>query len=121
MLLDLFFVVCKSVSFFSRCLAGVDLLLPLTRLTLHVAAPAYLAVAGHGGEMHGRVVTPPTAQTLTGGVLGTGAAACARRVARWPAEAGGVFHEDQVRTAQALALPARSRELGLSRGCVSDT
>lgn len=51
--------------------AGVDLLLSHTCLTLHVAAPAYLAVAGQAGEAHGCVVTTSAAQTLTTGVFGT--------------------------------------------------
>lgn len=52
-------------------LAGVHLLLSHACLTLHVAAPAYLAVAGQAGEVHGRVITASAAQTLTAGVFGT--------------------------------------------------
>ena len=75
-------------------LARVHLLLPHTRLTLHVAAPAHLAVAGQAGEAHGRVVAASAAQTLTAGVFGTRPAACTRGVARGSAEAGGLLKED---------------------------
>lgn len=75
-------------------LARVHLLLSHARLTLHVAAPAYLAVAGQAGEAHGRVVATSAAQTLTAGVFGTRPAACTRGVAGGSAEAGGLFEED---------------------------
>lgn len=75
-------------------LAGIHLLLSHTRLTLHMAAPAYLAVTGQAGEVHGCVITTSAAQTLTAGVFGTRAAACTRGVARGSAEAGGLFQVD---------------------------
>ena len=71
-----------------------------------MAAPAYLAVAGQAGEAHGRVVAPSTAHTLTAGVFGTRPPARARGVARWPAEARGVFQVDKVSSAKALAVAA---------------
>lgn len=100
--------------------AGVHLFLPHARLTLHVAAPAHLAVAGQAGEAHGRVVAPPAAQAPAAGVFGARAAARARGVAGGPAEAGGVLQEDQVGDAQALAVTARPRQLRLPRGGVGD-
>lgn len=85
-----------------------------------MTAPAYLAVAGHAREAHGRVVAPSAAQTLAAGVLDTRPAACARRVAGRPAEAGGVLQVDQVSSAEALAVAAGPRELRLARGRVGD-
>lgn len=108
----------------SHCLlcvfAGVHLLLPHTCLTLHVAAPAYLAVAGQAGEAHGRVVTTSAAQTLTTGVFGTRAAACTRGVAGGSAEAGGLFQVDQVSSTEALAVTTGACELRLPCGRVGD-
>lgn len=117
-------VVCRVsrvLSVLSSCgLAGVHLLLSDTRLTLHVAAPADLAVAGQAGEAHGCVVPTSTAQALAAGVFGTGAAARARRVSGGSAEARGVFQVDQVSSAEALAVAARPGQLGLPRGRVGD-
>lgn len=101
--------------------AGIHLLLPHTCLTLHVAAPAYLAVAGEAGEAHGCVITTSAAQTLAAGVFGTRPAACARGVAGGSTEAGGVFQVDQVSSAEALAVAAGARELCLPGGRVGDT
>lgn len=101
--------------------AGIHLLLSHTCLTLHVAAPANLAVAGQAGEAHGRVITTSAAQTLTAGVFGAGASACTRRVAGGSAEAGGVFQVDQVSSAKALSVAAWARQLCLTGGCVGDT
>lgn len=101
--------------------AGVHLLFSDTRLTLHVATPAYLAVAGQAGEAHGCVVTTPAAQTLTTGVFGAWAAACTRRVSGGPAEAGGVLQVDQVSSTKALAMATGSSQLCLPGGCVCDT
>lgn len=106
--------------FSSGVLAGVHLLLSHARLTLHVAAPAHLAVAGQAGEPHGRVVASSAAQALAAGVFGAGAAARARGVARGPAEAGGLFQVDQVSSAEALAVPPRARQLLLPGGRVGD-
>ena len=85
-----------------------------------MAAPAYLAVAGQAGEAHGRVVAPSTAHTLTAGVFGTRPPARARGVARWPAEARGVFQVDKVSSAKALAVAAGPGELRLPGGHVGD-
>ena len=74
--------------------AGVHLLLSDTCLTLHLAAPAYLAVPGQAGAAHGCVVTAPAAQTLAAGVFGARAAACTRRVSGGSAETGGVLQVD---------------------------
>lgn len=105
----------------SSCVfAGVHLLLPHARLTLHVAAPAHLAVAGQAGEVHGRVVAAAAAQALAAGVLGAGAAPRARGVARGPAEAGGLLQVHQVRGAQVLAVAAGPRQLRLPGGRVGD-
>lgn len=101
--------------------AGVHLLLSHTRLTLDVTAPAYLAVTGQAGEVHGCVIATSAAQTLTTGVLGTRAPAGARGVARGSAEAGGLFQVDQVSSAEALAVAPGARQLGLPGGCVGDT
>lgn len=105
---------------YSSGLAGVHLFLPHARLTLHVAAPAHLAVAGQAAEAHGCVVAPPTAQAPAAGVFGARAAARARGVAGRPAEAGRVLQEDQVGDAQALAVATRPRQLRLPRGGVGD-
>lgn len=70
-----------SLSPFSGIFAGVHFLLPDTGLTLYMAAPAHLAVAGEGGEVHGRVVAASAAKALAAGVLGTGASGRAGRVA----------------------------------------
>lgn len=105
---------------FSGVFAGVHFLLPHTRLTLHVAAPADLAVAGEAGEPHGRVVASPAAHALTAGVLGAGAAPRTRGVARGSAEAGGVLQVDQVGGSEALAVSTRARQLRLPRGGVGD-
>lgn len=85
-----------------------------------MAAPAHLAVAGQAGEVHGRVVAPPAAQALTAGVLGAGAAAGPRGVARGPAEAGGLFQVNQVGGSEVLAVAAGARQLRLSGGGVGD-
>lgn len=69
-------------------LAGVDLFFSDASFTLYMAAPSDLAVAGEGGEVQGCVVAPPTAQAAAAGVLGTGSAGRAGRIARRPAEAG---------------------------------
>lgn len=119
----LFFRVALLVWFpprLSCVFAGIHLLLPHTRLTLHVAAPAHLAVAGQAGEVHGRVVAPSAAQALAAGVLGAGAAPRARGVARGPAEAGGLFQVDQVGGAEVLAVATGARQLRLSGGGVGD-
>lgn len=100
---------------------GVHLLFSDTCLTLHMAAPAYLAVAGQASEAHGSVITTPAAQTLTTGVFGTWATACTRRVSRGPAEAGGVLQVDQVSSTQALAVASGPSQFCLPSGCVSDT
>ena len=100
--------------------AGVHLLLPHTCLTLHVAAPAHLAVAGQAGEAHGRVITPSAAQALTAGVFGARPATCAGGVAGGPAEAGGVLQVDQVSSAEALAVATGPRKLRLPGGRVGD-
>lgn len=100
--------------------AGIHLLLSHTCLTLHVAAPAHLAVAGQAGEVHGGVVAPPAAQALAAGVLGTRAAACAWGVARGPAEAGRLFQVNQVSGAEVLAVATGTRQLCLSGGRVGD-
>lgn len=104
-----------------RVFAGVHLLLSHACLTLHVAAPAYLAVTGQAGEVHGCVIATSAAQTLTTGVFGTRAAACTRGVAGGPAEAGGLFQVDQVSSAEALAVATGACELCLPGGCVGDT
>lgn len=101
--------------------AGVHLLLPHTRLTLHVAAPPYLTVAGQAGETHGCVVTASATQTLTAGVFGTWPAACTWGVAGGSAEAGRVFQEDQISSSGALAMTTGPCEFCLSGGCVGDT
>lgn len=100
--------------------AGIHLLLSHTRLTLHVAAPAHLAVAGQAGEVHGGVITPSAAQALAAGVFGARAAACTWGVARSPAEAGGLFQVNQVSSAEVLAVAPGTRQLRLSGGCVGD-
>lgn len=75
-------VFASCLSSISSCvLAGIHLLLSHTRLTLHVAAPAYLAVAGQAGEAHGRVVATSAAQALTAGVFGARPPARTRGVA----------------------------------------
>ena len=112
----------KGSFYFLLCvLAGVHLLLPHTRLTLHVAAPADLAVAGEAGEAHGCVVPPSAAQALTAGVFGAGPATRTRGVPRGPAEARGVLQEDQVSGAEALAVAPGPRQLRLPGGFVGDT
>lgn len=100
--------------------AGVHLLLSHARLTLHMAAPAHLAVAGQAGEAHGCVVAAAAAHALTARVFGARPAARAGGVAGGPAEAGGVFQVDQVSSAEALAVAAGARQLGLPRGRVGD-
>lgn len=119
---ELFVSLIFLLSYHLLCVfAGVHLLLSHTCLTLHVAAPAYLAVAGQAGEAHGCVVTTSAAHTLTTGVFGTRPAACTRGVARGPAEAGGVFQVDQVSSTKALAMATGPSELRLPGGCVGDT
>lgn len=103
-----------------RLFAGIHLLLSHTCLTLHVAAPAHLAVAGQAGEVHGCVIAPSAAQALTAGVFGAGAAACTRGVARGPAEAGGLFQVNQVSSSEVLAVATGARQLRLPGGCVGD-
>lgn len=100
--------------------AGIHLLLSHTCLTLHVAAPAHLAVARQAGEVHGCVITTSAAQTLTACVFGARTATCTRGVARGPAEAGGVFQVDQVGSPEALTLATGACEFGLPGGCVGD-
>lgn len=100
--------------------AGVHLLLSHARLTLHVAAPAHLAVAGQAGQVHGCVVATSAAHTLAAGVFGTHTAARARGVAGGSAEAGGLLQVDHVSSAQALAVAPGARELRLPGGCVGD-
>lgn len=101
-------------------LAGVHLLLSHARLTLHVAAPAHLTVAGQAGEVHGGVVAPSAAQALTAGVFGARAAARTRGVTRRPAEAGRLLQVHQVGGAEVLAVAARTRQLRLAGGGVGD-
>ncbi len=101
--------------------AGVHLLLSHACLTLHMAAPAYLAVAGQAGEAHGCVITASAAQTLTAGVFDARPAACAGGVPGGSAEAGGLLQVDQVSSAEALAVAAGACELCLPSGCVGDT
>lgn len=116
-----FFAYISSISTCLCVFAGIHLLLPHTCLTLHMAAPAYLAVAGQAGEAHGCVITTSAAQTLTTGVFGARPSTCTRGVAGGSAEAGGVFQVDQVGSAKALSLAAGARELCLPGGCVGDT
>lgn len=119
------FILPDSLYFFSLIiclcdLAGVHLLLPHARLTLDVAAPAYLTVAGQAGEPHGCVVAASAAQALAAGVFGAGPTAGTRGVTGGPAEAGGVLQVDQVGGAQALAVTTGPRQLCLPRGRVGD-
>lgn len=99
-------------------LAGVHLLLPHARLTLHVAAPTHLAVARQAAQVHGRVVAASAAHALAAGVLGARPASRARRVAGRPAEAGRLLQVDHVGGAQALAVAPWPRQLRLAGGGV---
>lgn len=101
-------------------LAGVHLLLPHAGLTLHVAAPAHLAVARQAAQVHGRVVAASAAHALAAGVLSARPAARAGRVARRPAEAGRLLQVDHVGGAQTLAVAPWPRQLRLACGGVGD-
>lgn len=104
-------------------LASVDLLFSEAGLTLDVAAPADLAVAGEGGEAEGRVVASSTAKAAAAGVLGARSAGRPGRVSRWPAEAGRLLQKHQLSgpwTGNRVAMSTSARQLRLPRGGVGD-
>lgn len=111
-------------------LAGEDLLLSQAGLTLHVAAPSYLTVAGEGDQSQGRVIAPATAQTPAATVLRARPSGRPRREPRRPTEAGRLVQEDQIgrlgsgsrvaTAATADASPHRPGQLAGPGGGVSD-